>query len=57
MRNGTLAVDEGVEDNMREICMVLDITGGGSVTSELTVELFTIEGTASESQCIITLHL
>ena len=50
MRDGILAVDEGVEDNMREICMVLDITGGGSVTRELTIELVTIEGTASESK-------
>ena len=48
MRDPTLTVDEGVEDNMQDICLTLDIAGGGSVQCELTVTLFTTAGTASK---------
>ena len=47
MRNGALTVDEGVEDGTEEICLTLDITGGGSVRCPLTVTLDTTAGTAS----------
>ena len=47
MRDGTLTVDEGVEDGSQEICLTLDITGGGSVQCQLTVTLDTTAGTAS----------
>ena len=49
MRDIALSVDEGVEANTRELCMVLDIAGGGTVECELTVELVPNEGTASMS--------
>ena len=47
MRDGTLTVDEGVEDGTQQICLTLDITGGGSVQCPLTVTLGTTAGTAS----------
>ena len=40
-------MDEGVEDGSQEICLTLDITGGGSVQCQLTVTLDTTAGTAS----------
>ena len=46
MRDPTLAVDEGVENDTQEICLTLDIAGGGSVQCELTVTLSTTAGTA-----------
>ena len=50
MRDPTLTVDEGVEDNTQDICLTLDILGGGSVQCELSVTLATIAGTASKFQ-------
>ena len=47
MRDESLTVDEGVEDNTQDICLTLDIQGGGSVDCELTVAFDTIDGTAS----------
>ena len=46
MRNDTLTVDEGVKDNT-QICITLNITGGGIVGRPLTVILGTIAGSAS----------
>ena len=48
MRNDTLTVDEGVEDNT-QICVTLNITGGGTVECQLTAVLDTIEGSAGRS--------
>lgn len=46
MTDDTLAVDEGVEDNVQDICVTLDAPGA-VVECELTVEISPIDGTAS----------
>ena len=46
MREETVTVDEGVEDNT-QICLTLNITGKGIVQCNLTVLLGTATGTAS----------